>query len=269
MATATTPIPFRFDRRFEVDDGDAAAPSEATVAFAGQDGGADPAEPATPAEASTSEPVFGMAELEQARAEAFAEGQRHGEEVAAAAGDAALRQTCDHLATLIDQSLKERETLLAPVERDASALALAIVRRVMPWLGEQDVLAPIEDAVRRTLSQVWQEPRLTVRVSERLRDDAAERLQPLLKARGHDGRLDVIADPEMSDGDCRIEWAGGFAVRDAEAVLGEIESVIEQALACGSTPAETSDPTNPGASHPSEAAARPTAADGAADGTRQ
>ena len=41
-----------------------------------------------------------------------------------------------------------------------------------------------------------------------------ERLDAMTRARGFEGRLVVIAEPDVAIGDCRIEWADGGLARD-------------------------------------------------------
>ena len=51
-----------------------------------------------------------------------------------------------------------------------------------------------------------------------------DRLDEIARARGFEGRLVVLAEPDIAPGDCRIEWADGGLSRDrakTEAVIAE------------------------------------------------
>jgi flagellar assembly protein FliH len=54
-----------------------------------------------------------------------------------------------------------------------------------------------------------------VRVNDSLHEVARARLDEIARARGFEGRLMVVAEPEIAVGDCKIEWADGGVVRNA------------------------------------------------------
>ena len=54
-----------------------------------------------------------------------------------------------------------------------------------------------------------------MRVNDTLHEVARARLDEMARARGFEGRLMVVAEPEIAVGDCKIEWADGGVVRDA------------------------------------------------------
>jgi flagellar assembly protein FliH len=65
-----------------------------------------------------------------------------------------------------------------------------------------------------------------VRVNDALHETARTRLEEIASARGFEGRLVVIAEPEIAVGDCRIEWADGGIVRDHN----KTDDVISKAI---------------------------------------
>ena len=58
-------------------------------------------------------------------------------------------------------------------------------------------------------------PHVVVRVNDSLHEIARARLDEIARARGFEGRLMVVAEPEIAVGDCKIEWADGGVVRNA------------------------------------------------------
>jgi flagellar assembly protein FliH len=53
---------------------------------------------------------------------------------------------------------------------------------------------------------------------------AKEKLDDIVRAKSFEGRLVVLAEPDITVGDCRIEWADGGINRDsaaADAVISE------------------------------------------------
>ena len=75
------------------------------------------------------------------------------------------------------------------------------------------------------LGELQQAPHLVVRVNEALADSLSEQIRPLAEARGFQGRLIVMGEPDVAPGDVRVEWADGGIVRcqaDIEDALQEI-----------------------------------------------
>ena len=65
-----------------------------------------------------------------------------------------------------------------------------------------------------------------VRVNDALHETARTQLDAIARTRGFEGRLVVLAEPEIALGDCKIEWADGGIVRDT----GRTESAIATAI---------------------------------------
>jgi flagellar assembly protein FliH len=58
-------------------------------------------------------------------------------------------------------------------------------------------------------------------------------LTAIAQIRGFAGRLIVLGDPEVAEGDARLEWADGGVVRDAAAVERAIRSALARHLGPG------------------------------------
>ena len=64
-----------------------------------------------------------------------------------------------------------------------------------------------------------------MRVNDALLATAKQRLGEIARTRGFEGRLVVLAEPDIALGDCRIEWADGGVIRDSaktEAAIAEM-----------------------------------------------
>jgi flagellar assembly protein FliH len=109
------------------------------------------------------------------------------------------------------------------------------------------------------LSELHDEPRLVVRVADALLDPLNESLQAARSSAGFEGKIVLLADDSVANGDIRIEWADGGAERDSTRLWREIDEIVARALghdganvpAEGTTPAETeiSPATPPAAEH--------------------
>jgi flagellar assembly protein FliH len=132
----------------------------------------------------------------------------------------ALEQAAEML-MLMGQGLKEID---ARLELEAIAVAYAVATKLAPALIAREPMAEIEALASGIFRQLLATPHVVVRVSDRLYEPAREKLEKISQESGFEGRLVLLAEPEMADGDCRIEWADGGLTRDrasAEQLIAE------------------------------------------------
>jgi flagellar assembly protein FliH len=122
----------------------------------------------------------------------------------------AFEQIGDALGSLV-RGLAEIERRL---ETEAIELAVAIARKLAPELVAREPLAEISALARECFGQLSTAPHVVVRVSDALHESARARLEDIARAQGFEGRLVVVAEPEIASGDCRFEWADGGVVRN-------------------------------------------------------
>ena len=65
-----------------------------------------------------------------------------------------------------------------------------------------------------------------MRVNDALYAAAREKLDDIVRARSFEGRLVVLAEPDIAVGDCRIEWADGGINRDSAATDAAIGAAV-------------------------------------------
>lgn len=234
---ATKYKPFLFDRDFdEIDAARARRPHPANT-----DGGADAAATAAEDEATETEepeeppaPTYSEEELESARTFAFEDGRREGleagrkevqEDVEAQAVEA-LETLAEGLTPLFEQQRLAHERASALMARIARDIFAHLMPAYVERHGEEEVVALVRDAIA-TLQDVG---KLTVRVDESVRDRIAERLEPLVRQAGFDGKLAVIGDPAMGRSDAAVDWGTGGAERRYSAIWADIETAIARAI---------------------------------------
>jgi flagellar assembly protein FliH len=74
-------------------------------------------------------------------------------------------------------------------------------------------------------------PHLVVRINDSLYEAAHERIEQLAKRSGFEGRLVILAEPEIATGDCRIEWADGGVVLERAAIEAKISEFVGRYIA--------------------------------------
>jgi flagellar assembly protein FliH len=111
------------------------------------------------------------------------------------------------------------------METEAVDVAVAVARKLCIELMAGP-LTEIMALVRDCFSHLVSTPHLVVRINEQLYDAARERIERLAKQSGFEGRLVILAEPEIDSGDCRIEWADGGVVLERTAIEAKINELV-------------------------------------------
>ena len=159
-----------------------------------------------------------LAEHSAALAEAETRGYRNGFTAAEAeaAAETARRLTIalERVATSLEKIAQGLTGIEHRLEAEAVEVAVAVARKLAPELIAHEPFAELSALVTDCFRHVTASPHVVVRVPDALYPQAHERLQDIARKVGFEGRLVVLAEPEMGPGDCRIEWADGGVTRD-------------------------------------------------------
>jgi flagellar assembly protein FliH len=176
-------------------------------------------------------PTFNQEELDAARHLGLLEGRNAGEMDAMQRIERRLADTVERLAHDIETLADTQQSTFAAVERQATELAVTVVRKLFPALVARSGTAEIEALVGEAMELALEQPKLTLRCAP----DMVEPLEPvLMKAAartGFEGKLAVRADAELGETDCRIEWADGGLDRDTARVMAEVDAAVARGLA--------------------------------------
>ena len=171
--------------------------------------------------------------LEKARAQAFAEGVAEGRRQAAAEADQRFAEKADTIAGALTRNLEAIDEAVAENVAAAAELAMVIARTLAPNLIAREPTREMEELLRDCVHHLRSIPHLVVRVNDALVEIAKKRLEPVAAQTGHDGRLIILGEPDISVGDCRIEWAEGSIVREISAIDQTVRDKVKQYLAAG------------------------------------
>jgi len=117
------------------------------------------------------------------------------------------------------------------METEAVDVAVAVARKLCSTLIAAEPLGEITGLVQDCFSHLVSTPHLVVRINESLYDAAHERIERLAKQSGFEGRLVILAEPEIETGDCRIEWADGGVVLERTAIEAKINELVGRYVA--------------------------------------
>jgi flagellar assembly protein FliH len=117
------------------------------------------------------------------------------------------------------------------METEAVDVAVAVARKLCNALIVGEPLAEITALVKDCFSHLVSTPHLVVRINDSLYEAARERIERLAKRSGFEGRLVILAEPEIATGDCRIEWADGGVVLERAAIEAKIGELVGRYIA--------------------------------------
>ena len=126
-----------------------------------------------------------------------------------------------------NSALRAIETRL---ECEAVEVAVAVGRKLAPALLAHEPFAEIAALASECFRQLVATPHIAVRVNDALYSTTQEKLGDIVRARGFEGRLVVLAESDIAPGDCRIEWADGGVNRDSAAADAEISKAVTSYL---------------------------------------
>ncbi len=170
---------------------------------------------------------FTEAELEAAKAEAYARGKDDAYAAAERAAAKALQDIGAHTRKLIATLEDERRALRAEAARASFAAAEKIAGAALSAFGEARALQAIEAALENLRSG----PRLIVRLSPALADSLKPRIEKMRAEIGYEGAVLVRADETMSAAAVSLDWADGMVSIDPTAISARIGALVEAALA--------------------------------------
>lgn len=153
--------------------------------------------------------------------------------------DRRIAAALDRIATAIaagNCALKAIETRL---ESEAVEVAVAVGRKLAPALMALEPFAEIAALASDCFRQLVATPHIAVRVNDALYSTTQEKLDEIVRSRGFEGRLVVLAESDIALGDCRIEWADGGVNRDSAAADAEIGNAVAGYLAARRNFADT------------------------------
>ena len=151
--------------------------------------------------------------------EAESKGFRDGFEAAEKEGTAiAARRTAvafEQIGDALDRLARGLVSIERRIEAEAVELAAKIGRKLAPELVSREPFAEIAALATECFKQLATAPHVVLRVNDALHEIATAKLGEIANTRGFQGRLVVLAEPDIAVGDCKIEWADGGVVRNA------------------------------------------------------
>lgn len=219
---------FLFDTDFEI--ADPAADAGAAEAEA--------AEEEEDAEAEQPQPEYFEEDVTRAReeghtsghAEGYAEGLEAGKQDEQAKAEHAAAEALNRVGEQMAQLVGGLGAAEERRDRETLTVAVRLVSKLYPALHRRHGLKEIEAVLSDCLNRLRENPRVVVRVAPARAEVLQGRIEALSAKAGYEGKVLVVSDEDLPDGDVRVEWSEGGAERDQQRVWREVEEALTRAV---------------------------------------
>jgi flagellar assembly protein FliH len=174
-----------------------------------------------------------MTLAEHAAGLAEAEAAAHRSGYAAATADAEQRAAAalERIAACLENLAGGLSAVEARLESETVEVAVAVAKKLAPELIAREPFAEISALATNCFRHLLAAPHVVVRINDQMHEGAREKLEQTTHASGFDGRLVVLAEPDIAPGDCRVEWADGGIKRDRAATAAAIDEAVARYIA--------------------------------------
>ncbi len=169
---------------------------------------------------------FSAEDVEQARAEGHAAGFAAGHAEASARADREIETVMQDFATQAASLLSALQVESASLHAAATSLAFTVARKLAPALVASRPEAEIEAVLRDCLTHLNREPHIVLRVADTLVERLKATVDRMALERGLAGRIILLGQGDVAEGDCIVEWADGGVVRSRADIEKEISETI-------------------------------------------
>lgn len=179
--------------------------------------------PATPSEIAQ--------KIASAEARAYRDGYEAGQREAKAESDRRAALALEEIKVAIQGIAARFSGIETRLETEAVDVAVAVARKLCSELISREPLGELTGLVSDCFSQLVSTPHLVVRINDSIYEAARDRIERLAKQSGFEGRLVILAEPEIKTGDCKIEWADGGVVLERSAIEAKINELVGRYIA--------------------------------------
>ena len=164
--------------------------------------------------------------LAEAEASARRQGYADAQAEAKVEADRRMADALERIAVNLGKANDALQAIETRLECEAVEVAVAGARKLGPTLIAREPFAEIAALASDCFRELVSSPHIAVRVNDALYAPAREKLDDIVRAKSFQGRLVVLAEPDIPVGDCRIEWADGGINRDSAAADAAIGGAV-------------------------------------------
>lgn len=171
-------------------------------------------------------PTYSQDDLSSAQAVAMEQGRQKGLNEANNSREQKVAQLLQQISTQFATLFAAEQERESRYEEEVILLTLTALDKLFPTLN--DTIGPLEmeQAVTRILQSAVDQSEITIRVHPDFTQDIEGLLAPFRAKDVNPPNFHIIGDETLGPGDCRLSWADGGAVRDAQALSQTIRNEL-------------------------------------------
>jgi flagellar assembly protein FliH len=170
-------------------------------------------------------------QIADAEARGFHSGHEAGRHEATVENNRRLAAAMGEIGQSLDVIAKQFSSSEARMEVEAVDVAIAVARKLCSQLMAAEPLRETMALVSDCFRHLTTVPHIVVRINDQLYDQARHDIERLAKHSGFEGRLVILAEPDIASGDCKIEWADGGVMLDRAATEAKIDELVGRYMA--------------------------------------
>ena len=176
-------------------------------------------------------PTFSEEQVATSRKEGLEQGKSEALEEAAMAFENQIIDLTKAIGAQLTKLISSQSLVNNEIFRDAIKISRAITKKSFPSINAEHGFHEIEQLIRQILNQILEEPRVKIQVHPSLTEQVSKRLNEISTDTHFEGRVHIVEDESIEQGDCRIDWSNGGAERNLENVMREVDVIIQANLA--------------------------------------
>ncbi len=173
-------------------------------------------------------PTFSEDQVAVAKEQSYNQGFVAGKEAAMRDLQNQQNEILSHIQIIFERMADEVWKIAGQKKQAAIDIGLSIARKIVPEFvrknGNQELLAAIE----ATVTEMINEPRMVLRISEAQFDDISLLMNALTARVGYAGKMIILADNALAANDCRLEWADGGMERSINLIWSDVEKQMHR-----------------------------------------
>lgn len=170
-------------------------------------------------------------QVAEAEARAYRDGFAAAQREAKAESDRRTALAFEEISIAIRSIASNFGNIETRMETEAVDVAVAVARKLCSELVAAEPLTEIAALVSDCFRHLTSTPHIVVRVNDALYETARKTIDELAKRNGFEGRLVILAEPDIATGDCKIEWADGGMTLERAQIDAKIAELVGRYIA--------------------------------------
>lgn len=180
-------------------------------------------------------PRHSAAEIEAARAQAWAEGHeeglaegyRRGHEAAMEAVDADIARAQTAVSASLASLAEDLQGLSQQMEAEATATLRSLIQAMLPAVVQAAYREGLVELCRQAVQAALGSRSLQITVPEALVETCSARVRQLAREAGYKGAVEISGDPELGPMQAHAGWDSGGATLDLDAFSASVRELLE------------------------------------------